>query len=331
MTNKDEVKNYNIEIKSVDDKGYIKGYGAVFNNIDLYNDIIEPGAFADTLFNSKKNNKKIKFLLNHDFSQPIGNITKIKEDDKGLYFEAQLVLDLPEAQKTYTYLKNDLVDSFSIGYNAVDYYMDEEHDIRHLLKVNLREISVVFNPANEQAKIISVKSEAELPNSQELYKIVDNKENIIDEIKMNELENQDEYKLEGYYIYNINENGDKVLNFQAVENLPLEVKENNKDFIQSCYRAFRKSFDDYTLMSPVCNKNELLNMWDLREYDKYFKKNLNITNNELKSMYKRIVELKRTKNTDDDVIKDNMNKDNDITPKKENNHLKLQYLEDMLL
>ena len=57
------------------------GYGAVFGNIDSYGDVIQPGAFADTLAASKQSNQWPAMLLQHggflgaaDDMTPIGSI-----------------------------------------------------------------------------------------------------------------------------------------------------------------------------------------------------------------------------------------------------------------
>jgi len=49
MKNKTKHRDFQLDIKSVDAKGVLKGYVAVFNNVDSYNEKILPGAFSDSL------------------------------------------------------------------------------------------------------------------------------------------------------------------------------------------------------------------------------------------------------------------------------------------
>ena len=42
-----EQRDFNLKIKSLDDAGTFVGMGAVYDNVDLGNDVIDPGAFAE--------------------------------------------------------------------------------------------------------------------------------------------------------------------------------------------------------------------------------------------------------------------------------------------
>ena len=68
------------------------GYGAVFKNIDSYNDVIEPGAFSQYLDDVKVGRKEWPAMLlqhggfgmNAEDMTPIGVYTSLEEDSKGL-------------------------------------------------------------------------------------------------------------------------------------------------------------------------------------------------------------------------------------------------------
>ena len=80
-------------IKDVDGRrGIITGYFAIFDSIDSDGDIIRKGAFAKTIREQGPNSAKprIKHILNHDPSQPLGVIYELKEDGVGLYYESKL-------------------------------------------------------------------------------------------------------------------------------------------------------------------------------------------------------------------------------------------------
>lgn len=169
-------KSFNLEIKAVDEDGFFSGYGAVFGNIDWYNDIILPGAFKNTLAKWTEKGKLPPVLWNHSTNEPIGVYTKLVEDEKGLYVEGKLLVgDVPKAKSTHALLKAGAIDGLSIGYRTIKSSYNETTDIRELIELDLGEISIVTTPANEQSLITSVKSkleEGELPTLPEFEKFL---------------------------------------------------------------------------------------------------------------------------------------------------------------
>lgn len=81
------------EIKDMDIKqGIVTGYAASFGTLDSDNDIIMPGAFTKTIKDQGPESvqPRIKHLLNHNTSQPLGSPNVLKEDAKGLYYESKI-------------------------------------------------------------------------------------------------------------------------------------------------------------------------------------------------------------------------------------------------
>lgn len=72
--------------------GVVTGYFSRFNNVDADGDIIRPGAFAKTIKEQGPDSSqpRIKHLLNHDPSQPLGKLMKLTEDATGLSYESQI-------------------------------------------------------------------------------------------------------------------------------------------------------------------------------------------------------------------------------------------------
>lgn len=154
--------------------GTFSGYGAVFNNVDAYGDVIKKGAFKDTLREWDKRGKYPPMLLQHgggffgggsDDLVPIGKWTNMKEDDTGLAVEGEL-FGLSTDRGTYIYesMKASVLDGLSIGYiaRAVEYGKDKDDPARTLTKIDLFEVSVVTFPANSEARIDAVKSSADI-------------------------------------------------------------------------------------------------------------------------------------------------------------------------
>lgn len=169
-------RSFNLEIKAVQEDGFFSGYGAVFGNLDWYNDKILPGAFKQTLSDWAAKGKFPPVLWNHSTNEPIGVYTKMVEDEKGLYVEGNLLInDVPRARATHALLKAGAIDGMSIGYRTIKSSYNEITDIRELIQLDLDEISIVTMPANEKSTVMSVKSkldDGELPSLPEFEKFL---------------------------------------------------------------------------------------------------------------------------------------------------------------
>lgn len=144
------------------------GYGAYFNNVDSYGDVIAPGAFTKTLREARSTGNWPAMLLQHgsflggDDNMPVGVWTEMREDDKGLWVEGQLA-DTQRGRDTYALLKmspRPAINGMSIGFRATEWAMRTKPDEprRTLKAVELFEISLVTFPANGKARVESVKA-----------------------------------------------------------------------------------------------------------------------------------------------------------------------------
>ncbi len=120
---KDFTINDPLQFKDVDGKkGIVTGYFASFDSLDSDGDVIKKGAFTKTINATGPQSAKprIKHLLNHDPSQPLGVITMLKEDDKGLYYESKLgshALGIDFIKM----VESNLISEHSIGYQTKTY------------------------------------------------------------------------------------------------------------------------------------------------------------------------------------------------------------------
>lgn len=153
-----ERKTVSFEIKDLDEEeGTFSGYAATFSDKpDSYGDIIDPGAFKRTISKANMGNR-IKILWNHYVLEPIGKPTKLKEDEKGLYFEGKLSLGVQRAKEVLTLMKDGVITEMSIGYNTIKDSYDSITKIRHLQEIKLWDISPVSFAANPEAIIGGVK------------------------------------------------------------------------------------------------------------------------------------------------------------------------------
>ena len=140
-----------------EEEGEFTGYAAKYNNVDLGGDLIMRGAFDATV---KKRGTQIKLLYQHRPSEPIGVITRINSDTRGLKITGKLLLSITQGRDTYELMKAGALDAMSIGYTLQEKDVSFKDGVRMLKRVDVREVSVVTFPMNERARITMVKSEA---------------------------------------------------------------------------------------------------------------------------------------------------------------------------
>ncbi len=140
-----------------DDDGSFEGYGSVFNNKDLGNDVIKSGAFADSI--KYKKPRQIKLLYQHKTDEPIGVIDSLVEDSKGLKIKGRLAMGTQKGKEVYELMKMGALDSMSIGYRLSpdDYKYSDKLKKRTITNLDLMEISMVTFPMNPKAKVTKVK------------------------------------------------------------------------------------------------------------------------------------------------------------------------------
>ena len=146
------------EYKAIDDGpvGRFSGYGAVFGNVDAYNERILPGAFSDTLAEAKTRGRMPAMLWQHNPTQPIGVWRSMREDERGLYVEGELA-DTQLGREAYSLLKLGALSGLSIGFSVTKETINRDENIRDLVAINLWEVSPVTFPANSEARVSHVK------------------------------------------------------------------------------------------------------------------------------------------------------------------------------
>lgn len=166
------------------EKGIVKGYGSYFDNKDSDNDIIRKGAYTKTI---KENGERVKYLYQHNMMQPIGKMSELYEDEKGLVF----VAEIPKTtlgKDVIELMKAGVITENSVGILPV--VKENKGDYREIKEVKLYEISAVTLAANDQAKIMDVKSE------QNLKQLYDRYDNIAKLIRKGEISDELGYALE---------------------------------------------------------------------------------------------------------------------------------------
>ena len=158
-----EHKFKDFQIKSEGDSGKISGYFSTYDRIpDSYGDVIAPGAFTETVENRKESGHPFPLCWNHDLDQIIGTVDSIEDTDKGPLMTASF-FDTPLAQEKRAIVQSGCVYQFSFAYDVEDAGEVELEDgtkANELRKLNLYEVSIVPVPANQNAVVTDIKSEA---------------------------------------------------------------------------------------------------------------------------------------------------------------------------
>ena len=146
-------------LKFASAEGAFSGYGSVFGVVDSNKDIIMPGAFAEVI----KSGDPVHVYVNHGWLRgelPVGKWANLSEDSVGLAGDAGLEMRMPSAINAYWAAKSGLVSGLSIGYLPDPSGVERRQDgvrVIHRMKA-LKEISIVTDPSNAQARISDVKS-----------------------------------------------------------------------------------------------------------------------------------------------------------------------------
>ncbi|MFC0908028.1 HK97 family phage prohead protease [Pasteurella multocida] len=156
---KNKTKDLLFKAEAVKEDGFFCGYCNVFDVKDSYDEVVRKGAFQNSLKGWNAQNKMPPVLWNHDRNQPIGVWTSLKEDERGLYGEGRLLInEVARAKEIHALMLAGAIDGLSIGYRLSKWMYDEKEDVLELLEIDLREISVVTFPANEDSRVEVVKS-----------------------------------------------------------------------------------------------------------------------------------------------------------------------------
>lgn len=101
-------------------KGIVTGYFSTFDNVDSDGDIIRKGAFLKTIREQGPNSQqpRIKHLMNHNPSMPLGKLTDLKEDSSGLYYESKIGTHTLGSD-FIKMVESDLITEHSIGYRTM--------------------------------------------------------------------------------------------------------------------------------------------------------------------------------------------------------------------
>jgi Escherichia/Staphylococcus phage prohead protease len=160
-----ETKKAAFDVAKVEADGAFAGYASLFGTEDLERDLVRRGAFTASL--TKRGPAGVRMLFQHDPGEPIGVWDEIREDQRGLFVRGRLMLDVGRAREVHALMKQGALDGLSIGFHTVKATRDRSSGTRHLVEVDLWEISIVTFPMQPGARVSTIKM-GDLPTERDL-------------------------------------------------------------------------------------------------------------------------------------------------------------------
>lgn len=130
----------------------ISGYASVFGLVDQGNDVVQAGAYAESLKRMALEGRAVKMLWQHDPAQPIGVWDEVKEDAHGLFVRGRILRDVARGREAAALIAAGAVDGLSIGYRTKRAEKDGKGR-RLLAEVELWEVSLVTFPMLREARV----------------------------------------------------------------------------------------------------------------------------------------------------------------------------------
>jgi HK97 family phage prohead protease len=147
-----------IEIKTAEKDGSFTGYAAVFGNVDLGDDVIQPGAFKSA---KTTRDGMLRIAIGHRLDLLAGK-ANFTQDERGLRVEGQLSLGVSYVRDNYELMKDGVLDGLSVGFNILPdgavYEERADRWVRVIRSAELWEFSIVPFGMNPEALIDSVKA-----------------------------------------------------------------------------------------------------------------------------------------------------------------------------
>ncbi|KIT17286.1 HK97 family phage prohead protease [Jannaschia aquimarina] len=136
----------------LEDGCVIAGYASWFGVEDTGRDIVEPGAYCDSLARLSAEGRRVKMLWQHDPAQVIGVWDEVREDARGLFVKGRLLTSVPRGMEAASLVEAGAMDGLSIGYTIKRATRDEQGR-RRLKELELWEVSLVTFPMLPSARV----------------------------------------------------------------------------------------------------------------------------------------------------------------------------------
>jgi HK97 family phage prohead protease len=148
-----------LEVAELDpEAGTFRGYATLFSSVipTFVDTRFARGSFAKTL--SERPPESVKILFNHDLGQPLGLAKRLQETDIGLELVGKLSRT-PQTEHYLTLLKDKVIDSLSLGFDTLQYRMEQvetQSPLRIITEARIWEVSLCLFGLDPQAKVLDV-------------------------------------------------------------------------------------------------------------------------------------------------------------------------------
>lgn len=154
-----------------DDDGTFAGWASTFNTVDSYETAMAPGCFARSIAEHKAGGGMPALLWQHYWDEIPGRILSLEERDEGLWLEGQLELETVRGREAHALLKpkpHPALNGLSIGFTAPAGGYEFRNGVLYFTDVDLWEVSLVTFPANEEARVETVRAAGDVNTIRDL-------------------------------------------------------------------------------------------------------------------------------------------------------------------
>jgi len=130
----------------------IEGYASFFGDADQSGDIVQKGAYAQSLNTLGAQGRQVKMLWQHDPADPIGVWDSVHEDGRGLYVKGRVLDTVARGREAAALIEAGAIDGLSIGYRTIKASKNEKGQ-RLLQELELWEVSLVTFPMLPSARV----------------------------------------------------------------------------------------------------------------------------------------------------------------------------------
>src|SRR5690606_31080690 len=160
------------QLANSDPLGTFEAIVSVFGNEDHHGDIVEAGAFADSINEWAASGDPLPVMWSHQYGNIdsiLGHYVEAEETDVGLKLKGVLDLEHPTAVRAYNLMRRRLIKEFSWSGEVLEYEVIEPEDPDDIwswmfagvkiLKVDLWEAGPCFKGANPETQLLGIKAE----------------------------------------------------------------------------------------------------------------------------------------------------------------------------
>ena len=140
------------DVTDVKDGVEISGYASFFGDADQGGDVVQAGAYAESLKSVAAAGRSIKMLWQHDPAQPIGVWDEVREDARGLWVKGRILSSVAKGREAAALIAAGAIDGLSIGYRTVKASKNTKGQ-RLLSQLELWEVSLVTFPMQPTARV----------------------------------------------------------------------------------------------------------------------------------------------------------------------------------